>query len=250
MKMKTSEIRVKSVLSKSGIPGATYCVNPYIGCAHACRYCYATFMKRFTGHLEPWGSFVDVKINAHEVLRNQLERAKQGNVMLSSVTDPYQPAEVKYGITRKCLEVIALYSFPVGILTKSPLVIRDIDIIAALQDAEVGITITSDDDRVRKIFEPGAPSVQARIDALIKIHNAGISTYVFMGPLLPMNPDSLAKQIRPYADSILIDRMNYINKTKWLYRKYGIEQWLDKEYTEKVIARFRKSYDRTIELVG
>ena len=95
------EVQAKSILSKSGIPGVMYCVNPYVGCAHACIYCYATFIMRFTGHTEKWGSFVDVKTNASELLNKQLKRAQRGTVMLSSVTDPYQPAETKYKLTRK-----------------------------------------------------------------------------------------------------------------------------------------------------
>lgn len=243
--MTTNEIHVKSILSKSGIPGMTYCVNPYVGCAHACRYCYATFMKRFTGHGEQWGTFVDVKINAPEVLRKQLKRAEQGNVMLSSVTDPYQPAEDKYGITRKCLEVLELFKFPVNILTKSPMVLRDIDIISKLKDAEVGITVTTDNDRVRKIFEPHAPPIAARIEALKKLHTAGIHTYVFIGPLLPMNPDLLAEQIAPYVQSVLIDRMNYVHKTKMLFKRYKIEHWLEQDYTKKIISRLLEGFDRT-----
>ena len=112
MKPEVNEINARTILSKSGIPGMDYCINPYVGCAHACKYCYATFMKRFTGHIEPWGSFVDVKINAAELLRRQLKRSKRGRVMLSSVTDPYQPVEEKYRLTRKCLEVLALYKLP------------------------------------------------------------------------------------------------------------------------------------------
>jgi DNA repair photolyase len=234
------EVTVRSVLSKSGIPGMKYCVNPYVGCAHACRYCYATFMKRFTGHLEPWGSFVDVKINAPEVLRRQLKRAERGTVMVSSVTDAYQPVEARYGLTRKCLEVLSLYKFPVSILTKSPLVIRDIDIISKLDEADVGLTITTDDDKTRKLFEPSAPPVAARIDALKKLHKAGINTYVFIGPLLPMDPESLAKQIGPYTDSILIDSMNYVSKTERLYKKHGLEKWLDTDYVKDIISRLRK----------
>jgi DNA repair photolyase len=249
MKPEIHEINARTILSKSGIPGMDYCINPYVGCVHACKYCYATFMKRFTGHIEPWGSFADVKINAPEILRRQLKRAKRGKVMLSSVTDPYQPVEAKYRIARKCLEVLALYQFPVDILTKSPLVVRDIDIISDLKDAEVGLTITTDDDRIRKIFEPAAPSIPARIEALKKLHKAGIHTYVFIGPILPMNPESLARQIKPYVSRILIDRMNYANKTKVLYKKHKIEKWLDEEFTEKVISRLTKSFkDKDVEL--
>jgi len=91
--MLIKEINVKTALTKTGIQGFDYCLNPYVGCGHACRYCYASFMKRFTGHIEPWGDFVDVKINAPQVLRKQLQRAKPGSVLISTVTDPYQPLE-------------------------------------------------------------------------------------------------------------------------------------------------------------
>ncbi len=241
MRPAIKEVTVRSVLTKSGIPGMKYCVNPYVGCAHACRYCYATFMKRFTGHIEPWGSFVDVKINAPEVLRRQLKRAERGTVMVSSVTDAYQPVEARYELTRKCLEVLSLFKFPVSILTKSPLVLRDMDIISKLDEVEVGLTITTDNDRMRKIFEPFAPPVPDRIEALKKLHKAGINTFVFIGPLLPMDPESLAKQIKPYANSILIDRMNYVNKTTWVYKKNKLEKWLEEGFTDNIISRLKKS---------
>ena len=240
MKPIIKEIQVRSVLSKTGIPGMKYCINPYVGCAHACRYCYATFMKRFTGHLEPWGSFVDVKINAPEVLRRELKRAEKGGIILSSVTDPYQPLEAKYQITRKCLEVLTLFQFPVDILTKSPLVLRDIDIISRLKNAEVGITITTDDEGIRKIFEPKAPTVHVRIEALKKLHETGIKTYAFIGPVLPMNPENLSRQVKPYVNHVLIDRMNYENRIRWLYKRHGIEKWLDNKYIDSIISRLRE----------
>lgn len=224
-------------------------------------------MKRFTGHTEPWGSFIDIKINAPEALRRELKRAEnaqrtlvseydnkqihtfgfpqgtlKGGIIISSVTDPYQPIEAKYMITRKCLDVLTLFQFPVEILTKSSLVLRDVDIISKLKDAEVGLTITTDDDRIRKIFEPYAPPIQARIETLKKLHKRGIRTYVFIGPALPMNPESLAKQIKPYADTIIIDRMNYINKAKWLYGKYNLEKWLDKKFSDEIISRLKNSF--------
>ncbi len=236
------KINVRSILSKTGIPGLKYCINPYVGCAHACKYCYATFMKRFTGHIEPWGSFVDVKINAPEVLRRQLKRAERGRIIMSSVTDPYQPIERKYMITRKCLEVLALCQFPLDILTKSPLVFRDIDLISKFKDASVGLTITTDDDRVRQIVEPFAPPVQARMETLRKLHEKGIHTYVFIGPTLPMNPESLAEKTRPYVDSVIIDRMNYQTKVRGLYKKHKIEKWLNEDFIEGIIRRLLKNF--------
>lgn len=152
MSFRIKEIEAKSILTKSGIPGVDYCINPYVGCFHACKYCYATFMKRFTGHTEAWGSFVDVKVNAPDVLQKQLKNKVKGRVMVSSVTDAYQPIEAKYKLTRKCLEILLQNQFPVDILTKSPLVLRDLDLIKKFKDIEVGVTITTNDDKIRKVF--------------------------------------------------------------------------------------------------
>jgi DNA repair photolyase len=242
VKPEIREILAKSVLTRTGIPGFEYCINPYTGCSHSCRYCYATFMQRFSGHTGPWGSFVDVRVNAAEVLRRQLKRARRGAIILSSVTDPYQPAEAEYHITRKCLEVIELFKLPVNILTKSPLVLRDINVISRLDEVSVGITITTDDDNIRRIFEPEAPPVSARIQTLKKLHMSGISTYVFIGPLLPMNPESLAGAVGPYADSILVDTMNYRAKTRNLYRQHKLDQWLNGEYLSVIKSRLITSF--------
>jgi len=125
--MIVKEILCKSVLSKSGISSVDYAVNPYVGCQHGCVYCYARFMKRFTGHGEEWGEFVDVRVNAPQVLTRELSRTAKGVVLLSSVTDPYQPLEKKYELTRKCLQKLLMYQFPITILTKSTLVLRDLD---------------------------------------------------------------------------------------------------------------------------
>lgn len=242
MSLRIREITAKSILSKSGIPGVDYCINPYVGCSHACVYCYATFMKRFTGHTGRWGTFVDAKVNAPGVLERQLRKAKTGSVMLSSVTDAYQPLEVKYRLTRQCLEVLLPSDFSVDILTKSPLVLRDVDLIRRFRDIEVGITITTDDERIRKIFEPHAPPIGARIAALKRLHEEGIRTYAFVGPVLPMDPEVFAAMILPYADSVLIDRMNYVSKTVALYRRLALDQWLDDAFLRDILARLEKSF--------
>lgn len=230
---------VKSILSKSGIPGIDYCVNPYVGCSHGCRYCYATFMKRFTGHSEPWGTFVDVKKNAPEVLRRQIGRVAGGHVMISSVTDPYQAVENNYRLTRQCLEVLVSHPGSVGILTKSPLVLRDLDVLKKLKEVEVGFTITTNNEEMRGIFEPYAPPIQSRIQALKTLHENGIPTYVFIGPVLPMDPEALSEKIRPYADSILIDRMNYVSKTRKVYLSRKLDEWLDYDFVDEIIERLK-----------
>ncbi len=237
MNLLIQEKRVKSILSKSGIPGVDYCINPYVGCSHGCRYCYATFMKRFTGHTEPWGGFVDSKTNAPEVLHRQMKKAARGHVLISSVTDPYQPVEEKYKLTRGCLEVLLPHQFSVDILTKSPLVLRDLDLLKQFKELEVGITVTTDDDGIRKIFEPHAPPIEARIQALKTLAKAGLKTYAFVGPLLPMNPEELSEKINPYVHSVLIDRMNYASKTRKIYTSRKLTQWLDYNFVDEMIER-------------
>jgi DNA repair photolyase len=242
MSLLIKEIKAKSILTKSGIPGAHYCINPYTGCAHGCKYCYASFMKRFTNHTEPWGSFVDVKINAPDLLKRQIKRSKKGTIIISSVTDPYQPLEVRYELTRKCLEELIPYQFSVDILTKSPLVRRDIDLFKQFKDIEVGITITTNDERIRKIFEPKAPPVEARIQTIKKLHEARIRTYVFIGPILPMNPEIVCEKLAGYVDYVFIDRMNYITKTLSLYKRYKLDKWLNRELSNEIIERLKNGF--------
>jgi DNA repair photolyase len=197
-------------------------------------------MKRFTGHQETWGTFVDAKMNAPDILKKEVEKSGKGSVILSSVTDPYQPVEARYELTRKCLEVLLGSDCSVDILTKSPLVLRDLSLIRKFRDIEVGITITTDDENMRKAFEPGAPPVMTRIRTLRKLHEKGIRTYAFIGPLLPMNPERLAEQIKSYAGYVFIDRMNYLSKTRGIYRNLGLDKWLDRGYVDTVKTRLRK----------
>ena len=236
MRVIYKNVLAKSILSKSRIPNVDYCVNPYVGCLHACRYCYATFMKRFTDHGEPWGSFVDIKTNAPELLEKQLKKARRGRVMLSSVTDAYQPVESKTGLTRRCLEILLDHRFPVNILTKSPLVLRDLDLIGQFKDINVGLTITTDDDKVRTAFEPKAPPVEARVRALRKLNEKGVRTFAFIGPVLPMNPKALVRKLRGHVSYIFVDRMNYASKTRGIYRKLGLEKWLEPAFVDDVAA--------------
>ncbi|PKL52440.1 MAG: radical SAM protein [Nitrospira bacterium HGW-Nitrospira-1] len=244
MQLIIKEVVAKAILSRSGIPVADYCINPYTGCSHACRYCYASFMKKYTGHTEPWGDFVDIKINAPEVLQKQLKKASKGRVIISSVTDAYQPAEAKYKITRQCLERLLPYQFPVDILTKSPLVLRDIDLIKKFDNIEVGVTITTNDERIRKIFEPKAPAIEARIHALKTLHENRIKTYVFIGPALPMDPEALGKKLFPHVDHVYIDRMNYPSRTLNIYYQMKLQQWLDRDFTERIVDRLKDCFNK------
>jgi DNA repair photolyase len=237
------EILAKNVLTKTGIEGYDYCINPYVGCAHGCRYCYATFMKRFTGHMEPWGEFVDVKVNAPEVLRRQLRRAQRGTILIGTVTDPYQPAEKHYRITRGSLEALLECQFPVNILTRSPLVVRDIELFKQFEDITVGLSITTDREDIRKIFEPHSPSIRSRTDALKTLHESGISTYAFIGPMLPLDPTRLSEMLVSIVDDVLIDRLNYSNKVKSLYRKAGYAPYLEDAYFIQTASILKESFE-------
>lgn len=247
--MKVSEVQVKGILTRSRIPGIDYSLNPYVGCYFGCRYCYASFMRRFTNHKEPWGQFVDIKINAPEILEKQLQREGPGHIVMSLVTDPYQPMEKRYEITRRCLQVFLklgphLEKFSLSILTRSALVLRDIDLLKRLANLEVGLTVTTDDEAIRKIFEPKAYSIRSRIETLRKLKAAGIKTYVFIGPILPMEPQSLAQSLAAVADRVLMDRMNYTWKTQKLYRKHGLEFALEPEYFASVCRALEQAFRR------
>jgi DNA repair photolyase len=214
------EILAKSILSKSRI--YDYTINPYVGCSHSCRYCYAAFMRRFTGHREEWGEFVDVKINASERLAGEIKRKGMGRVWVSGVCDPYQAVEKKYRLTRQCLEILVENHWPVTIQTKSSLVLLDIEILEKSKDIEVGFSITTADDKIRKLFEPGASPIKERVHALDLLHSKGIKTFAMIAPILP-GAEGLIEELPGKVDHILIDRINYFyanrtylgNKMEW-----------------------------------
>ncbi len=217
------EIEAKSILNASKI--YDYCVNPYTGCQVGCAYCYAAlFMRRYSGHSEPWGEFVDAKVNAPALLAKQIVKAKRGTIWFASVCDCYQPLEERYGLTRRSLEVLVGCDFPVVIQTKSARVRRDLDVIKRIPDVEVGFSIASDEESVIRTFERISSPVAERIEVLKEFKAAGIPTFAFAGPLLPGNPERLAALLDGAVGHVLIDRMNYVPAVKALYAKLG---WLD-----------------------
>jgi DNA repair photolyase len=228
--MNVNEIKSKTILSVSKI--YDYVINPYVGCQHGCSYCYARFIKRFSGHLEPWGLFADVRINAPELLRKEITKKKRGRVWISGLCDPYQPLEIKYELTRKCLGILTENEWPVTIQTRSPLVLRDLDILKGAKDLEAGLSITTADDRVRRLFEPYATSVEDRLDTLEELHRNGIRTFAMIAPVLP-GAEELAEALVGKVDHIIVDRMNY-HYADWIYRKNGLQDKLNDDYFQKV----------------
>ena len=217
--MNTTEIQAKSILSKSRV--CEWTINPYRGCQHGCSYCYARFMKRFTRHKESWGEFVDAKINAPALMTQEVKKKEVGRVWISGVCDPYQPVEKEYELTRRCLAVLQKNGWPVTIQTKSPLVLRDLDLLKDFGRIEVGFSIGTGNEELRSIFEPGAPCIEERINALEVLHREDIRTYVMIAPMLP-NAESLPSKLEGKVDYVLMDKMNY-HYADWVYRKYGLE---------------------------
>lgn len=242
--MRIKEINVKNIITKSNLPDTDYVVNPYTGCINACIYCYARFMKRFTGHDEEWGSFVDIKVNADSLLIKNTDKYKGKNIFLSSVTDAYQPIEKKYQITRKILTQLIKYNPNLCIQTKSDLVIRDIDIIKKFNNPEIGFTITTLDDSIRKKIEPNTSPVIKRINALKKLKENNIRTYVFIGPFLPLITDwkNIIKETKAYVNHYCFENLN-IYGSIWA----DIKKWLENNnksylYEYNKIKLLKKSY--------
>jgi DNA repair photolyase len=232
------EILAKGILSQSKI--SDYVINPYTGCQHACTYCYARFMKRYSPHPEPWGGFVDVKINAVDLLRRQVTRKKRGRVWVSGVCDPYQPLEARYKLTRGCLEILVEHQWPVHVQTRSPLVLRDIDILKKGSDLQVTFSIPTADELIRQLFEPTAPPIPARIRALDELHKAGIRTVAMIAPLLP-RAEGLAELLKGKVDRVLIDKMNYFY-AHWVYQRHHLEEGLRPEYFAEASRKLSEAF--------
>jgi DNA repair photolyase len=209
--MKIRQISCKTALSPSKLPGIDYSLNPYRGCEHNCAYCYAPNVLRIKR--EKWGDFVDVKINIPLILSKELKMKKPGVVGISTVTDPYQPVEKKFKITRYSLEQLLKHDFPINIQTKSSMVIRDIDIISKFSDVEVMVSIATINDNERKLLEPYSSSIEERLNILKYYSNIGIKVTVFFGPIYPtIKNEELTKILQVFKDygasEIMIDNFH------------------------------------------
>jgi len=206
----------RTALSKSGLPGATYSVNPYFGCSHGCVYCYASFLLRYHQRAERWGSFVEAKVNMPAVLRR--EKKRPGKVYLGTVCDPYQPAEAEFRLSQAVLEILGGAGFPVEVLTKSDLILRDINLLQRYPGFSVELTITTLDEQVQKLFEPGAVTPQRRLTAAQRLVATGVPVSVFVGPVLPYFSDSFETLFEIFCAiarvgvrRVLVDRFNYLS---------------------------------------
>ena len=208
--MKIDYREAKSIVTKSNIPSIDYVINPYIGCQHGCIYCYAEFMIRFTNHKgDKWGQFLDIKTFDFDKIKPQKYTGKK--ILLSSVTDPYLPLEKKYQNTRKILEKLIGTSAEISILTKSKLVVRDIDLFKKFENIKVGISINTLDDNFARIIERAASKPTERLKAIKMVSEAGIDTYIFISPFFPEITDfkAIIEEAVDYTNNFSFENLNF-----------------------------------------
>lgn len=227
MEITLSQIDIKNVLTKSNLPVADYSVNPYVGCAHGCKYCYASFMKRFTGHGEEWGTFVDVK-NWPEIKRPERYAGKE--LFIGSVTDPYQPCEEKYGRTRMLLEQMQGSGCTVSIATKSDLVLRDLDLIKTFPNARVSWSVNTLDEDFRYEMDE-AVSIERRLAAMKAFHDAGVRTTCFISPIFPGITDvrGIIRRAKSQCNLVWLENLNLRGGFKG-----AVLEWIRQNHPELV----------------
>ncbi|MBQ3942737.1 MAG: radical SAM mobile pair protein B [Elusimicrobia bacterium] len=201
-----AEVETKNIMTKSGLPVGGYSVNPYVGCTHACKYCYASFMKRFTGHSEDWGTFLDVK---HWQEINNPQKYAGQRVVIGSVTDGYLPQEEQFCNTRKLLEQLKGSNADILICTKSDLVVRDIDLIKELGQVTVSWSVNTLDENFKNDMDC-AVSIERRISAMKKVYDAGIRTVCFVSPVFPGITDfeAIFELVKNQCDLFWLENLN------------------------------------------
>jgi DNA repair photolyase len=259
MKPKVLYKNPKTILNKGTgyLAGYSHSLNPYTGCSFACSYCYVRKMPVSLFRKGEWGTWVDVKKGADDILRKELKRAKEKGpvtIFMSSSTDPYQPEEYKEEITRSLLEVM-VEDQPDFLLvqTRSPLVRRDIDLLLMLKDkVRVSMTIETDREDIRKYFSPEAPPINARLKTLGLLAAAGIPTQATIAPVLPSSeefPEKLSGLVsRVCVDDYFMGDGSGGNRTKNLgiqskYQELGLEQWYTKEAYQIVVNRLKTAFN-------
>ena len=225
-----------------------YYLNPYAGCMIGCPFCYvaprADLSRALDGQARrAWGRWVDVKVDAPEVLRREVRSLPPGPVRMSPIlTDPYQPVERTYRLTRRCLEVLLDAGFSPVVLTRGARVVEDVELLARFPRAAVGLSIPTDDDAVRRRFEPGADPIEARLDALAQCRAAGLRTFVAVQPMLPMDPARLVALSAPHAHVARVDRMYALDRVRHLYDAAGCPEAMTDGFFARTGAALSEGY--------
>ena len=229
MKIIEKEVWVKDLVTKSSLPASDYVINPYVGCPHGCRYCYACFMKRFTNHKEKWGSFIDIK-RCDKVISKKKLQGK--SVFLSSVTDCYNLYEEKYKSTRKILEQLLSIDCELSISTKSQLIVRDIDLLKQFKNLTVSVSINTLDEEFKKDMD-NASSISERLETLKRLYENGIYTILFMSPMFPG----------------ITDFREIIESSKEFVEEYWFENLnLRGSYKQDILGYIEKCYPQFVDL--
>ena len=229
MNMVVKEVAVKDLVTKSNLPASDYVINPYVGCPHGCRYCYACFMKRFTNHSEAWGSFIDIKRCDTPISKRKLQGK---SVFLSSVTDCYNPFEEKYRNTRKILEQLISINCELNISTKSHLILRDIDLLKQCNNLKVSVSINTLDEQFKNDMDH-ASSIMKRLETLETLHQNGIYTVLFMSPVFPGITDykEIIVKTQRYVDEYWFENLN-----------------LRGSYKQDILSYIKNAYPQLVEL--
>lgn len=219
------EIEVRDYLTKSNLPASDYVINPYVGCPHGCKYCYASFMKRFTGHREEWGTFIDVKRCTKPISKKKLNGK---TVFLASVTDCYNPYEEKYCITQSILKQLLNVECTVSISTKSSLILRDVELLKQFKDVSVAVSVNTLDESFKNDMDK-ASSIEARMRTLKVLHENGIHTVLFMSPIFPEITDYrvIIEKSRLFVDEYWFENLNLRGEYKT-----GILRYVNEKYPQ------------------
>lgn len=223
------EITATSVLTPQKVgslaAGYDYTLNPYGGCAFACSYCYVPKFPNARHTLSEWGNWVEVKTNAAELIFRDRHKVFGSRIFFGSATDPYQYAELEYGVTRACLE--ELLNYPpkrLTIHTRSHLMMRDIELLAKFKNrVSVGVSITTDSDEISREFEPRAPTISRRLELIRALSGAGVEVFASLAPLLPHDTQRLIQLLSPYVKRVWIDEARWpeVNRSPELLVKYA-----------------------------
>lgn len=246
-RVRVREVEVDRGLCVDG-PGAYY-LNPYVGCMLACSFCYAAHRADLSRSLEglpraDWGKWVDVKVNLPEVVAREVRRLPPGTVRMSPIiTDPYQPVERKYEITRGCIEAMAGTAFVPLLLTRSRLILRDLDVLARCPGASVGMSVPTDDGAALEAFEPGTEPLEGRLEALRALSAAGLRTFAIVQPMLPLDPARLVDLVAPHARAVRIGPMFEKQRTREIYARLGREDALDEAWERATFEELRARFE-------
>ena len=205
--------RVKDYLNKTKLSYLDYVINPYVGCPNKCLYCYASYMSSFSKHSEAWGDFIDIKRTSKKINTFKIKNKK---VMISTVTDPYNSYEEKYGVTRMIMEQLVKSEAFISVVTKSKLVLRDIDLFKQIKHIEVAMSICLLDENLKAKLEPNSSSIKERLETLKELKQNNIKTIVFISPIIPEITDykKIIEETKDYTDEYWFDKFNLRNSFK------------------------------------